>query len=122
LHRLHDFAQAEAPNECCGLLAGQGTIVSHVYPIPNELASPTRFRTTPKMMFQAQRQMREDGVELLAVYHSHPTSEPIPSTTDRAENPYGEAVLCVIIGQGHVRVWRLGTTDYQEIPLEISPE
>ncbi len=78
-------ALAELPAECCGLLAGRlsedGTIgqVSHRYALVNALASPTEFISEPRSMFAAVRDMRSKGIEVLAVYHSHPTSAPIPS-------------------------------------------
>jgi [CysO sulfur-carrier protein]-S-L-cysteine hydrolase len=117
IHQMHTLA--ETPIECCGLLAGHGGHVTQLYPIPNELASPTRFRTDAKAMLAAQRQMREHQQDLIAVYHSHPTSDPIPSATDLAENPFGETVLSVIIGAGTVRAWRLGVTAYEPIPIVV---
>jgi proteasome lid subunit RPN8/RPN11 len=48
---------------------------------------------------------------LLAIYHSHPFSEPAPSSSDVERNTYGETVLHAIIslvgGSPQVRVWRL---------------
>ena len=32
-----------------------------------------------------------ERLDLLAVYHSHPTSEPVPSRRDVDENTYGES-------------------------------
>jgi proteasome lid subunit RPN8/RPN11 len=94
-------AQAEQPNECCGLLAGQ--VVAGVgrctlwLPLVNELASPTEFASAPASMFAAVRAMRAADVEVLAVYHSHPTSAPVPSARDRARN-YSPSVMNLIIG------------------------
>ena len=42
--------------------------------------------------------MRTNGTELLAIYHSHPTSEPVPSRRDVEENTYGESVVHLIVG------------------------
>jgi proteasome lid subunit RPN8/RPN11 len=79
-------ARAEFPNECCGLLGG--TIsgddnaigrVSRRYPLVNALASPVEYLSEPTGMFRAVRDMRQQGIEVLAVYHSHPSSEPVPS-------------------------------------------
>src|SRR6185369_3163741 len=84
------FAQAcaELPNECCGLLAGniETGQVTHRYPLVNIAASPVLYHNDAKDLFAAFRDMREKGVEHLAIYHSHPTSEAVPSKTDRANN------------------------------------
>ncbi|MGL6074732.1 MAG: M67 family metallopeptidase [Fimbriiglobus sp.] len=115
------LAAAAHPLECCGLLAGQAGHIEAIYPIPNELGSPVAFRTEPWAMLQAQRKMRTAGQELLAIYHSHPTSPPIPSRLDLAENPHVDAVLCVIIHQTTLRAWRLYPDHAEEVPLEILP-
>ena len=62
--------------------------------------------------------MRAMGTELLAIYHSHPTSEPIPSRTDLERNYYGSDVVHFIISlkdaEPRMRGWWLGETDYRE--------
>ena len=40
--------------------------------------------------------MRVRGLEMLAVYHSHPTSRPVPSRTD-LERHGMENVVCMIV-------------------------
>lgn len=113
-------ADAELPAECCGLLAGivardgAEAIVTHRYPLVNELGSPTEFASDPRSMFEAMRDIRHWGTELLAVYHSHPTSEPIPSRKDLERHWLGERVMCLIIGlagaNADVRGWWLNGT------------
>src|SRR5437773_1648343 len=70
-------ARAEQPNECCGLLAGRVEAgvgrVSHRFPLRNELASPREYSSEPRDHLNADRRMRELGIDLLAIYHSHPT-------------------------------------------------
>lgn len=121
--RLADLiaqCRAALPYEACGFLAGQDRVVLQVLPVVNERASTTAFRTEPASTFAAFRAMREAGTELLAVYHSHPTSEPIPSPRDLAENTYG-TVAWVIVGLSHiepvVRAWQLGVSGYHELEL-----
>jgi len=116
-------AVAERPHECCGLLAGRAGRVSHRYPLSNALASPVRYESEPKALFAAFKDMRQQGTELLAIYHSHPTSEPVPSRTDLENNFYGTAVVHFIVSlQGEVPVvrgWRLGETSYSEAEWTI---
>lgn len=119
---LWQHYQAEAPNECCGFLLGQvNAEVAHAeqcWPLINELASPTAFRTEAKSVLQAFRQMRQTGQEIVAIYHSHPTSYPVPSATDLQENTYGEAIPWLILGPNQAaRAWTLRQTDYTELEL-----
>ena len=109
-------AVAELPNECCGLLAGRDGMVTHRYAMPNALASPVRYESDPRAMFAAFKDMRAEGIELLAIYHSHPTSHPVPSRTDLARN-YSEDVQNLIIGLTgpgpEVRAWWLTAAGYE---------
>ncbi len=108
-------ARSVSPNECCGFLAGHieagvGRVTHHI-PLTNELASPTEYAVPVKELLQAAKEMRSAGTVELAVYHSHPTSAPIPSPRDIERNGYGDAVVHVIIGLAgdapDVRAWWL---------------
>jgi proteasome lid subunit RPN8/RPN11 len=122
-------AQAELPNECCGLLGGtvgaDGTArVLSRYPLTNALASPTEYESEPKGLFAAYRDMRERGIEPIAVYHSHPTSDPIPSHKDRERNYMGDVVHFIIGLRGSdpdVRAWWLTADDHREADWEVIP-
>jgi proteasome lid subunit RPN8/RPN11 len=112
-------AVAELPNECCGLLAGRDGRVIDRYPLTNALASPARYESDAAAMFAAFKDMRRQGTELLAIYHSHPTSDPVPSRTDLERNFYGPEVVHIIISLKTevpaVRAWRLTETSYSEV-------
>jgi [CysO sulfur-carrier protein]-S-L-cysteine hydrolase len=107
-------ARAELPAECCGLLAGtiEGDVgkATHHFPLINALASPTEYESEPRSMFTAHKAMRAAGIEVLAVYHSHPTSDPVPSRRDLERN-FSESVVNIIIGlkwaDPDVRAWWL---------------
>ena len=75
---LEAHARDEAPNEACGLIVLQdGRAVRYVRG-RNALASPYRFEldVDPEAWF-----LEDEGYEL-AVFHSHPETEPRPSRTD----------------------------------------
>src|SRR5678809_1040204 len=71
---LVDHAREAAPAECCGLLGGTSSIQAQsIYKLRNVTSNPeTGYEAAPEDLFAAQRQMRERGEELLAIYHSHP--------------------------------------------------
>jgi proteasome lid subunit RPN8/RPN11 len=124
-------ALAEQPNECCGFLGGvmeicpDGSRVGRVvkrYPLVNEARSPVEFFNGGKDLFQATRDMRERSLDTLAVYHSHPSSPPVPSKKDRAMN-WSEGMVNVILSltttPPTVRAWWLTEEDCQEAEWQV---
>lgn len=114
-------AGSERPLECCGILAGvveedRGIVKGH-FPIRNDLQSPTEYLTDARDLLDAMKAMRAAGWEPLAIYHSHPASEPIPSRTDLERNTWGETVAHVIIGGHAIRGWWLGEDGFEEIQI-----
>lgn len=75
-------AQAVFPLEACGYLAGRDAVGQRVYPLSNMEQASDRFRLDPAEQFRAVRDMRQEGLELLAVYHSHPQAPAWPSAED----------------------------------------
>lgn len=119
-------AEAERPNECCGLLSGVleegiGRVVT-IHPLVNALASPVEYRSDDRSMFLAVRDLTSKGLDVLAVYHSHPTSPPLPSKKDLASN-YSEDVVNLIVSlltqPPVVRGWWLTATDYHEADWQV---
>ena len=122
-------ALREAPNECCGLFAGvvrDGVArVERIYPLVNAAASPVLYESEPRSMLDAYRDLTARGLDVVAVYHSHPTSAPVPSKTDLERN-YGEEVVNLIVSLAQrpplVRGWWLTATEYREAEWEGSME
>ncbi len=73
-------------------------------------------------MFDACKDMRARGLEMLAVYHSHPTSRAVPSRTD-LERHGMDNVMCLIVSPPatppEVRAWWLTETGYREAEWKI---
>ena len=87
------------PEECCGLVGGfSGTRAASLYRLRNVTADPeVRYEAAPEDLFAAQRQMRERGEELIAIYHSHPRAvDPSPSETDIRQAFYPSATYLII--------------------------
>ncbi|HTK77527.1 MAG TPA: Mov34/MPN/PAD-1 family protein [Gemmataceae bacterium] len=120
-------AAAERPNECCGLLGGspspdgRSLYARSVHPLVNAAGSPTDYESEPRSMFDAMRELRRAALDVVAVYHSHPSSPPFPSRKDLALS-WGDRVVNLIISlqsaQPEVRAWRLTATDYREADWE----
>ena len=112
----------EAPLECCGILCGVAPRVSLFYPLRNENQSETRYNADPHDLIAAHIDFRRQGAEILAIYHSHPRWQAVPSQTDLDENHYGPVprIIVSLLGDSpEVRVWRLDADSFQELTWEI---
>jgi proteasome lid subunit RPN8/RPN11 len=125
-HHFEDMvahARQEVPNECCGVLAGQGHIVQAVYPVANAFASPTRYRLAPLELCRVLEEMGQKGWQVVGFYHSHVFSEAFPSVTD-LKMAFWRDYLCVIISledneRPVVRVFHIVEGNAVEEPVEI---
>jgi [CysO sulfur-carrier protein]-S-L-cysteine hydrolase len=111
-------AHEEYPNECCGLLAGRGNNVSRVYRMTNTHHSPVSYFMDPKEQFSVFREMREEGNDLIAIFHSHPNTQAYPSNTDVGLAYYPDALYIIISLQGGDPV----VNAYRIIDATITPE
>jgi proteasome lid subunit RPN8/RPN11 len=126
---MREQARRELPNECCGVLAGRVEggvgLVARRYPLVNEAASPTEYQSEPRGLLAAYRDMRPSGLQILAVYHSHPSSPPVPSRTDLERNWYDDAVHLIISLQTPdcpIRAWWLSRHEFREAEWEAAED
>ncbi len=86
--QMRDYVKAHAPLEACGLLGGRDRVVRVVIPVRNAANSSTRYRMEPVEQLKAFEQIESAGMEILAIFHSHPQGPAVPSPTDIAESFY----------------------------------
>ena len=116
-------ARAEAPNECCGIIAADDGMAVEVHPARNAAASPLRYEMDGMEQYKIQTAIEDAGLELGAIYHSHTRSAPLPSQTDINLAFYPEAVY-VIVGldggdEADVRAWSIVDGQVSEAELEV---
>lgn len=75
-------AKEEAPNECCGVIAGQNGAAVKLFRARNSEASPYRYSVDSNDLFRIHRECESNGWGFLAIYHSHTASKAYPSATD----------------------------------------
>ena len=103
---LVEHAEAERPNEACGLVALRDGVAERYLPATNVAASPYRFELRPGDPLDYY--LEDEGYEL-AVFHSHLSSPPRPSRTD-VENIglwEGKPYLILSLGTGELAAWRI---------------
>jgi proteasome lid subunit RPN8/RPN11 len=115
-------ARADAPNECCGMIASRNGDAVAVHRAKNAAASPLRYVIDGREQYQIQTAIEDEGLELGAIYHSHTRSAPEPSETDINLAFYPDA-LYVIVGvkdaEPDVRAWRIVDGQVSPAGLEV---
>lgn len=122
--QMVEHCRREAPWECCGILGGVPPRVSSFHPLRNVLESETRYEADPRQIIEANRWLRERGGQFLAIYHSHPRWEAVPSRTDLEQNYYDDLpriIVSLLTEPPEVRVWRLDPDSYEELPWALVP-
>jgi proteasome lid subunit RPN8/RPN11 len=109
--------------ECCGLLAGSGGVITHAFPAKNILASATAYEIAPKELFDIFRALRRAGLEHLGIYHSHPATENAPSPRDIERAYYPDAVYFIVspLASAERPVRAFSIRDGAVAELEIEP-
>jgi proteasome lid subunit RPN8/RPN11 len=108
-------AEAEAPNEACGLIVLRDGVAERYIAGRNALASPYRFQLEldPEAWF-----LEDEGFEL-AVFHSHPETAPRPSRTD-IENVglwVGKPYLIYSLARDELAGWRILDAGFDALEL-----
>ena len=96
LEAIVRHAKDEAPRECCGLLMGQGEIITHHQPMKNVLESNVRYAMDARELFQFFKNLRTANQKHLGIYHSHPASDAYPSETDVCESFYPDCAYFIV--------------------------
>jgi [CysO sulfur-carrier protein]-S-L-cysteine hydrolase len=112
---LVEHAEAELPNEACGLLVLRDGVAERFVPGRNRAASPYRFEleVDPETWF-----LEDEGYEL-AVFHSHPASPPRPSRTD-VENIglwEGRPYVILSLRTGELAAWTIADGSVDSLSL-----
>ena len=120
------------PNECCGALVGVAgeegrKEVRALLALDNRRegeAARTRFLVTADDFRWAEKQAREQGLEIVGFYHSHPDHPARPSEFDREHALPWYSYIVVEVGRGaaqEVTSWVLAEDRSQFLPEEIFP-
>ena len=87
MSKIVSHAERAYPNECCGLLVGErragDVFIREVHGSANMAITPeNQFEIDPQLRFDLERRARQEALDLVGVYHSHPDGEASPSQTD----------------------------------------
>jgi len=123
-------ALADAPDECCGLVATDDGVARRVFRATNIHASPLRYEIDGAEIARIYGEIEAAGWELGAIYHSHTRSAPYPSQTDiniavppELGAPLWPGTLYLIVGvagaEPEVRAFRIDGDGVEEVALSV---
>jgi len=115
---LSQHAENEKPNESCAILFGKEDTVSEIFLTKNIEESPVNFTISNEQLIEGYKIAEEKKVDVIGIFHSHPSSEAYPSNTDKKfmqSNP-----VAWVIYSGTTKDFRayLLESEIKEIPIE----
>lgn len=120
---LASFAHArgETPKEAVGVWLGKGQLAERAQPLPNRSPQPlVAYDADPVHLIQVLRNSRTEGLELIAIYHSHPQGAAWPSRTDRELAYWRVPYVILGLAEGRARAFMLPEAREVEILVESS--
>ena len=94
-------ARETYPDECCGLLVGDGMRIDECVRVRNVDPRPAvRYAIDPAEHVAVIRRLRGTPQSIVGCYHSHPSGPAVPSPSDVAEAYYTEFVWLIVSAHG----------------------
>ncbi|PYX91263.1 MAG: hypothetical protein DMG67_10660 [Acidobacteria bacterium] len=128
INQIRGLGEREYPYECCGLLLGHFEddglkSLVELFPISNareEEARRRRFLIEPTELLRGERHAREQQLDVIGFYHSHPEDSGVPSQydLDHAWPVYSYVIVSVHSG----KAVNLFSWEMQEDRSRFNPE
>lgn len=118
------------PEEGCGVLVGRDEgarrVVERVVVFENQRADSRhdRYLISPEQLLVVEREARQDGLDVVGFFHSHPDHPPFPSAFDLEHAwPYYSYLIVSVMGGrvAEMRSWRLVNDRSRFEPETIEP-
>lgn len=128
LQKMHNHAEADYPNECCGFFYGLEEEVRQVRIVrkvenAKEGDQSDRFQIDPLDYQEAEKYAIDHDLDLLGVYHSHPDHPAEPSEHDRSVAMPWFSYIIISVNDGEAvstRSWQLNEErQFEEESVQI---
>ena len=94
--QIVEHALSGYPAEVCGLVAGRDDVATAAYPGRNISPTPAVTYELDHDTLARIIDFEDAGLELVAIYHSHPRGPETPSPTDIAHAFYPDSVYLIV--------------------------
>lgn len=123
--QLLHYAQQTPEIEICGLISAKNGVPQACHPISNVEQEPqTHFLLDSHEQIIAMKKIRENGEELFAIYHSHPTAPACPSALDLEMANYENTLYFIVSlntkGILELRAFKIENKNALEMPIVLS--
>lgn len=121
LQKMIAHVDEHAPLEACGLLAGLSPKVESVILVRNQAQSEVRYVMDPIEQLNAFEWIESHDLDLIGIFHSHPTGPETVSPTDIAQAAYAVAyvILARVDAQWRVRGFWIENDAFSEVTLQV---
>jgi proteasome lid subunit RPN8/RPN11 len=121
-------ARRQPHRECCGILAGQGDVITRAFPAKNIAADPVRnYVIAPSDIARIMTEFRGRHLKFLGIYHSHPHWMDVnePSAKDIAWASHADAVYFIVTPRPYaaapVRAFSIQGGRVTELKIQVLP-
>ncbi|MFN8380788.1 MAG: M67 family metallopeptidase [Anaerolineales bacterium] len=123
LQDMLTYVDSHAPLESCGLLAGRDSKVEKIFFVQNQAQSAVRYVMDPIEQLHAFEWIESNDMDLLGIFHSHPTGPETLSPTDIAEAAY--TVTYIILSRADNSTWKtrgfwIENGSFHEVNLQVA--
>lgn len=120
-----EHAQADDPNECCGLVGGVDGESLTVFRMENIAHSPLRYEMDSKEQLQVYKKILDQGHEVVGIYHSHTRTRAYPSQTDiNLASGWPDSVYFIVSLENpeepYVKGFWIRGNEVEDVDLQIS--
>lgn len=123
LDDLLSHCREMSPEEACGILAGRDGEIKKVYRMKNTEKSQVRYMMDANEQFRVMKDMRQNSLDMVAIYHSHPASPAYPSSTDMSLAVYDDSAYVIIslaADKPDVRAYSIRNQEVREIKYAVT--
>ncbi|WP_085992742.1 M67 family metallopeptidase [Oceanobacillus senegalensis] len=93
--QMVEYGRENFPYEACGLLSGRENHVYSLWPLKNSWKSVNRFFVKKDTVERVIRQIEQREEQVLAIYHTHPFTAPVPSSYDIRNHPDNKVAMVI---------------------------
>src|SRR5262245_15952057 len=122
LNEMIAYVDQRVPLEACGLLGGHKDQAEIMIEVLNQAQSEVRFVMEPYEQLRAFDWIESQGLDLVGIFHSHPTGPETVSATDIAEAAY--PVVHIILSRNesgwHAGGFWIEESQAHEVTLQVT--